>query len=78
MKYLYRVFIALLVWGITSCSSSKNVPYMIDVENIPSEVLNAATPQPSPILAPGDILDISVMAKNHELSLIHISEPTRP
>lgn len=67
MRYLYRVFVALLVWGITSCTSSKNVPYMIDVENIPAEVLNAATPQPSPILAPGDILDISVMAKNHEV-----------
>ena len=37
---------------------------MIDVEDIPAEVLNAATPQPSPVLAPGDILDISVMARN--------------
>ena len=40
---------------------------MIDVEDIPAEVLNAATPQPSPILAPGDIIDISVMAKTQEV-----------
>lgn len=67
MKYLYWICVGILIWGITSCASSKSVPYMIDVESIPAEVLNAATPQPSPILAPGDILDISVMAKNHEV-----------
>lgn len=67
MKYVYWTLILLVFLGITSCSSSKNVPYMIDVENIPSEVLNAASPQPSPVLAPGDILDILVMAKNQEV-----------
>lgn len=67
MRFLYGVLVALALVGITSCSSSKNVPYMIDAESIPTEVLNAATPQQSPVLAPGDILDISVMAKNHEV-----------
>lgn len=55
------------MWSIVSCTSSKNVPYMIDIESIPNEVLNAATPQASPILTSGDILDILVMAKNREV-----------
>lgn len=67
MKYIYWTLVLLVFCGITSCSSSKNVPYMIEVEDIPSEVLNAATPQPSPVLVPGDILDILVMAKNREV-----------
>lgn len=64
--FVFDIFMILL-WGITSCSSSKNVPYMVDIENIPAEVLNAATVQPSPVLAPGDIIDISVVAKNQEV-----------
>lgn len=40
---------------------------MADIEEIPAEVLNAAVTQPSPVLAPGDILDITVMAKNPEV-----------
>lgn len=67
MKFLYWAIIALSLWGLSSCSSSKNVPYMIDAETIPAEVLNAASPQKSPVLTPGDILDISVMAKNSEV-----------
>ena len=31
---------------------------MVDIEDIPAEVLNAATVQSSPVLAPGDIIDI--------------------
>ena len=67
MRYLYLAFFMILLWGITSCSSSKNVPYMVDIEDIPAEVLNAATVQSSPVLAPGDIIDISVVAKNQEV-----------
>ena len=67
MRYLYLTFFMILLWGITSCSSSKNVPYMVDIEDIPAEVLNAATVQSSPVLAPGDIRDISVVAKNQEV-----------
>ena len=40
---------------------------MVDIEDIPAEVLNAATVQSSPVLAPGDIIDISVVAKNQEV-----------
>ena len=36
---------------------------MVDIEDIPAEVLNAATVQSSPVLAPGDIIDISVGSK---------------
>ena len=39
----------------------------VDIEDIPAEVLNAATVQSSPVLAPGDIIDISVVAKNQEV-----------
>ena len=67
MRYLYLTFFMILLWGITSCSSSKNVPYMVDIEDIPAEVLNAATVQSSPVLAPGDIIDISVVAKDQEV-----------
>ncbi len=40
---------------------------MVDIEDLPQEVLNAATSQPSPVLAPGDILDIHVMGRTHEV-----------
>ena len=45
---------------------------MVDIEDIPAEVLNAATVQSSPVLAPGDIIDISVVA----VSYTHLTLPT--
>lgn len=67
MKYLYLALFIIILGGITSCSSSKNVPYMSGVEDIPAEVLSASDNLPSPVLKPGDIIDITVMAKNQEV-----------
>ena len=69
MKYLNLTAFVVILWGMVSCSSSKNVPYMVDVEDVPAEVLNAAATPPVPILSPGDIIDISVMAKNQEVTI---------
>ena len=69
MRYLYLTAFVVIFWGITSCSSSKNVPYMVNVEDIPAEVLNATATFPIPVLAPGDIIDISVMTKNQEVTI---------
>ena len=48
---------------------------MVDIEDIPAEVLNAATVQSSPVLAPGDIIDISVVAKNQDCLLYTSPSP---
>ncbi len=66
MKYCYWLIVVALLGGLLSCSSSKNVPYMIDAETIPEEVLNAVTPQVSPTITPGDIIDILVTGSNRE------------
>lgn len=42
---------------------------MVNIEDIPAEVLTASTSLPSPILSPGDIIDISVMTKNQEVAI---------
>ncbi len=49
---------------IASCSAHKDVPYMVDAETIPSEVLAQAAPASDPVVMPGDLLNIEVTATN--------------
>lgn len=54
--------VALLL--AASCSAPKKVPYLIDAETIPPEVLAQVNVQPDPIIAIGDLLSIDVSSTN--------------
>ncbi len=49
---------------LASCSAPKKVPYLLEAETIPVEVLSAAHQTPDPIIAPGDLLNIEVTGAN--------------
>lgn len=52
---------ALLMVG---CSAPKKVPYMLDAETIPTEVLARVNPISEPMVMPGDLLNIEVSSTN--------------
>lgn len=62
-KILYLVCICAVMM-VTGCSSPKKVPYMIDAETIPADVLAQVNPISDPVAMPGDLLNIEVSATN--------------
>lgn len=63
MNHTIKISLVALVIAASSCSAPKDVPYMVDAENIPTEVL-AQVPVSDPIVMPGDLLNIEVAASN--------------
>ncbi|MBO5053992.1 MAG: polysaccharide biosynthesis/export family protein [Muribaculaceae bacterium] len=55
---------ALCCTVMASCSAPKKVPYMVDAEGIPNEVLSQLPAAPDPVITPGDLLNIKVYASN--------------
>ena len=45
---------------LTGCSAPKKVPYLVDAENLPKEVLSQLPVQSDPIITVGDLLNIDV------------------
>lgn len=67
-SYLYPLLLALvLISG--SCATSKKVPYMIDAENLPKDVLQQVSKSSDPIVMPGDLIDIIVTSVNVEAAM---------
>lgn len=66
MRSLLRVtlFAAVSAALITGCSAPKKVPYLVDAENIPTEVLSQLPVQTEPIITVGDLLNIDVTSSN--------------
>lgn len=60
MKIFYRGLISLALVALASCSASKKVPYIVDAEAIPADVLAQSSHVNDPTLAPGDLLNIEV------------------
>ncbi len=60
MKFKLQIVIMALAIVLGSCSTGKNIPYMIDAESIPKEVLQQSAQSTDPIAMPGDILEIIV------------------
>lgn len=60
MKILYRGLISLALVALASCSASKKVPYIVDAEAIPADILAQSSHVNDPTLAPGDLLNIEV------------------
>jgi len=51
---------------LAACNTSREVPYMIDADQLPQEVLNASARAQDPTLMPGDLLMINVSSSNME------------
>lgn len=62
--YSYLLVIAVLAALLTGCSAPKKVPYIVDADKIPAEVLASAQANPDPILKVGDLLNIQVTGVN--------------
>lgn len=66
MKLLTRIggIAILAIMLATSCSAPKKVPYLIDAETIPTEILSDAQMVSDPVITPGDLLNIEVTSAN--------------
>ena len=60
MKIVNGLIIAVAVLGLTACSASKKVPYVVDADKIPQDVLSQVPTASDPILSQGDLLNIEV------------------
>ena len=64
-KYIYSLM-TLAVIILAGCSTPKDIAYMQDADQLPTEVLNAAAKVVDPVIMPGDILQINVGSLNSE------------
>jgi len=64
MKYFHKIAVAAMIVAMASCSAPKKVPYVVDAEVIPQEVLSEVKTITDPVLAPGDLLNIEVTSTN--------------
>ncbi|MDE6207089.1 MAG: polysaccharide biosynthesis/export family protein [Muribaculaceae bacterium] len=66
MKAIHRSALAALVSVVllTGCSAPKKVPYLIDAEYIPTDVLSQSQNVTDPVLTVGDLLNIQVTGVN--------------
>ena len=64
MKNIYKIVACVAVLFLFSCTAQRNVPYMVEAETIPAEVLAQMPSVAEPIVMPGDLLNIEVSATN--------------
>lgn len=64
LRHLFAVAVAALM--LASCGSTKEIPYMIDADQLPAEVLATAARASDPVVMPGDMLQITVTGTNIE------------
>ena len=62
MKFIFKVVLLAMTISLVGCSAQKKVPYVLDAEVIPAEVLSQISTMNDPVLAPGDLLNIDVTA----------------
>lgn len=62
MKSINTILTLGTVLLLSGCSASEKVPYIVDAQNIPTEVLSQTSHLNDPTLAPGDLLNIEVTA----------------
>ena len=65
MKISGITLMAIAMMLLASCSSApKKVPYFVDAEFIPAEVLSQAPVSYDPVIGPGDLLNVEVSGAN--------------
>lgn len=67
MKMRHLLLLAVTAMLLAACNAGKNVPYMINIDEIPSSSLSEAAINASDFtIKPGDMLQINVTASNAE------------
>ena len=66
MRKSIRTFITVVVIAFltTACSAPKKVPYLVEAETIPAEVLSQVPPLADPVITVGDLLNIEITGSN--------------
>lgn len=66
MRKSIRTFItiAVIAFLTTACSAPKKVPYLVEAETIPAEVLSQIPPLTDPVISVGDLLNIEITGSN--------------
>ncbi len=64
MKIFTKFLLGAAIVGLTACSAPKKVPYVVDAETIPQDVLSQLPTTADPVLAQGDLLNIEVTSPN--------------
>lgn len=65
MKFSVKsIAFAVFLLTLASCSAPKKVPYLVDAEVIPTEVLSQVEAASDPVLTSGDLLNIEVTGPN--------------
>ncbi|MDE5929401.1 MAG: polysaccharide biosynthesis/export family protein [Muribaculaceae bacterium] len=60
MKAIKTTVAIALAACMCACTSPKKVPYLVDADQLPAEVLQLPAPISDPVLGPGDLLNIEV------------------
>ncbi|MBR1552211.1 MAG: polysaccharide biosynthesis/export family protein [Muribaculaceae bacterium] len=66
MKHYIYLIVAIVCMTLAACSTSKDVTYMTNADQIPQDVLARASHNADPTLMPGDLLYINVSSTNLE------------
>lgn len=66
MKSKHLLILAAAAILMASCNTTKDVPYMIDAQTLPQDVLKAAARSSDPTVMPGDMLYINVSGPDEE------------
>lgn len=66
MKIKSLMIFTLLAAVLVGCQSTKDIPYLIDANNLPTDVLKAAARSVDPTVMPGDMLFINVSGPDEE------------
>lgn len=66
MKFKSFFIISVMCAMLMSCGSTKEIPYVIDADKLPENLLKEAAKYSDPVVQPGDILQILVTSNNVE------------
>lgn len=66
MRRSVRTFIIVtaIAFLATACSAPKKVPYLVEAETIPAEILSQIPPLTDPVITVGDLLNIEITGSN--------------
>jgi polysaccharide export outer membrane protein len=66
MNLKFSFFLIAVTLLLASCGSTKEIPYMVDAESIPQDVLAQAAKTSDPVIMPGDLLETLITSPNVE------------
>ena len=64
LSHCNTLILSVFALLMASCSTPKKVPYLLEAENIPAEILTHSQSIPDPIITVGDLLNIDVSGVN--------------